>query len=427
MNRTLLLAAYHYPPENAIGAARPARFVKYLPAEGWDCQVLTAATPSDAARNVQFVEDRTRGIWGGGLPANGTASALRKYTELVLRRVFFPGTPGLTWWPAVIRAGVRLSREDGCAPAAVLSTFPPLPVHLAGRRLARKLGIPWIADFRDPFAHHLIKGMNPLSARAYRRLEAWVFKEAAAVILNTEAAAAMYRELYPAHAGKMHVIWNGYDPDEDLGPLPTPPHPKRVLAHVGTFYLGRNPVAILESLERLRAAGDAAALGIEVHLTGVNFSSPDEQAVIERCAASGWVRANGIQVPQAEARRLIREADGLLLIQPQSGIQVPGKTFEYIQTGRPILSLAPKKSAVEWMLERSGSRYTNLYPDDLPEETDRKLAEFLRGDWEPSTPSDWFESQFNAARQAEQLAGILNRVVAGQAAGERRVLNRAGR
>ncbi|MCC6264700.1 MAG: glycosyltransferase [Bryobacterales bacterium] len=411
MNRTLFLIAYHYPPENTIGAARPARFVKYLPAEGWDCEVLTAAAPSETAPQLHFVEDRTREIWEGRPSINPKASAVRKYSELALRRLLFPGTPGLTWWRCATATGIRLARESGRTPAAVLSTFPPLPTHLAGRRLARQLGVPWIADFRDPFPHLGSNSLSRLSVGTYRFLEAGVFKEAAAVILNTEAAAELYRECYPAHAHKMHVVWNGYDPEERVEPLPAPPHPRKVLAHIGTLYNGRNPVTILESLERLRAADDAGALGVEVHLTGPNFSSVDEQAVLDRCAAGGWVRVNDAMLPKAEAMRLTRQADGLLLLQPQSAIQVPGKLFECLQTGRPILSLAPKHSPIEWILERSGVRYTSLYPAEPPAETDRKLKEFLQGSWETSTPSEWFESQFNAARQAGQLAEILDRAV----------------
>lgn len=411
MNRTLLLVAYHYPPENAIGGARPARFVKYLPEAGWDCQIFTAAPQTQVQHNVHFVEDHTRGLWGDGVCPNSKVPAIRKYSELALRRFFFSGMPGLTWWRDASAAATRLVRQSVQTPEAVLSTFPPLPTHLAGRRLARTLGVPWIADYRDPFPHQVLTGMSRLSAMMYQAIESRFFREADAIILNTEAMAEMYRVRYPNHAGKMHVIWNGFDPEDLVKPLVVPRRPSRILSHVGTLYSGRNPVAILESLERLRAAGDAEALRCKIQLAGPNFSSPREQEVLDRCTAAGWVDVKNALLPQAEARQLALEADGLLLLQPQSGIQVPGKTFEYLRTGRPILSLAPLNSPIEWILNRSGIRHTCLYPDDPPGETDHKLREFLCGDWGTGAPNEWFEMNFNAAHQVHQLTEILNRVV----------------
>jgi hypothetical protein len=179
---------------------------------------------------------------------------------------------------------------------------------------------------------------------------------------------------------------------------------------VGALYAGRNPVAVLESIERLRAAGNAEAERCEVVLAGPNDSSPQERAVMDRAAEQGWVRLEARKIPQAEALRISQESDGLLLLQPQSGIQVPGKLFEYVRIGRPILSLAPRESAIEWLLDRCGIPHVDLYPDDGPTEMDGKVAAYLQLPTAPGSPSPWFEENFNAMRQAEQLAAILDRV-----------------
>src|SRR5690606_7651847 len=136
----------------------------------------------------------------------------------------------------------------------------------------------------------------------------------------------------------------------------------------GNLYAGRNPVAVLESLERLRISGDGEVARWNIALVGTDLSSPEEKAVIDRCVAAGWTSRNGTRIPHAEALRITQESDGLLLLQPQSDVQVPAKLFEYIRIGRPILSLAPRNSPVEWILERSGIPHTNLYPDDSAQE-----------------------------------------------------------
>ena len=413
MPTTLLLVAYHYPPENVIGAARPARFVRYLPNFGWNCQVLTAAPqPNVAPEQIRWVKDKTREMWESNGGAFEEISVVQRYTELVLRRFFFPGTLGLTWAREAPAAASRFPSLDGDPPAAVLSTFPPISSHLVGWQISRKLRVPWIADFRDPFIFASDKEEKRyLPNVAARTLEKRFIQHADAVILNTEATAEMYRKRYPKHAGKMSVIWNGFDPKEALGPLPIPPRPQRILSHVGNLYAGRNPVAVLESLERLRISGDGEVARWNIALVGTDLSSPEEKAVIDRCVAAGWTSRNGTRIPHAEALRITQESDGLLLLQPQSDVQVPAKLFEYIRIGRPILSLAPRNSPVEWILERSGIPHTNLYPDDPAQEIDRKIAAYLRGGSDAASPSEWFETNFNATFQCRQLAVLLNEVI----------------
>jgi hypothetical protein len=115
-------------------------------------------------------------------------------------------------------------------------------------------------------------------------------------------------------------------------------------------------------------------------------------------------------VPRNESQLILEEADGLLLVQPQTSVQVPGKLFEYICIGRPILALVPKASAVEKILQQAAIPHVCLYPDDNPAAADNKLLEFLRFPSTPAQSSDWFRSNFNAELQTARLAAIVDRL-----------------
>lgn len=415
MFATVLVIAYHFPPENVIGAARPARFVDFLPEFGWHCSILTAARQnSDSnSRSVRWVEDRTRDYWDG---VSGAAAppALQRYLELAARKFMFPGAVGLGWSLAATRSVPLGSHQGDPQPRAVLSTFPPLAAHLAGWRIARKLQLPWIADFRDPFANPVPARSGGLRRALPRILESWFFRDAAAIILNTEAMAALYRERYPQHAAKLNVIWNGFNPSAAISALPIPERNRRVLSHVGSLYAGRNPTLLLEALQRLRQNGHPLANTTEILLAGPAFASSQEQEAMQRAASQGWLSLRPEKIPQAEAIQLSQEADGLLLLQPQSSIQVPGKLFEYVQIGRPILSLSPKGSAIEWILQRCGIPYVNVCPDDGVERAAEKVAGYLALSTEPRAPSAWFQENFNAHAQAGQLAAVLGSVTSGR-------------
>ena len=120
-------------------------------------------------------------------------------------------------------------------------------------------------------------------------------------------------------------------------------------------------------------------------------------------------------VPKSDAWRVMAESDFLLLLQPQSAVQVPGKLFEYVCVGRPILAVAPPRSAVEEILENAGIPHACIYPTDDPASVDRKLLAFLRLPSGPVPFSAWFESRFDAEGQAAQLASIIDAVCADRA------------
>jgi hypothetical protein len=412
MHRSLIVVAYHYPPENAIGAARPARFVKYLPSYGWQSLVFTAAKQTGTGnRDVFQIEDRMHPVWEDAVRPEGDLR-FQWLGELVARKFLFPGAIALGWGRKAPIAIERIVSTLPQKPLAVFSTFPPMTVHSTGRAVARRLGLPWIADFRDPFVQEPIAVEGRIPQYMQRSLEAKFIADADAVIMNTELSAELYRRRYPRHAAKITTIWNGFDPEDSLSALPIPEGQKRSLRHVGALYGGRTPVPILQAWGRLRNREHLPVREWELSLIGPCDVNPQDREAIARAEAQGWLTLRNQKIPKAEAVRLIQECDGLLLIQPQSSIQVPAKLFEYIAIGRPILALAPRNSSVEWVLERCGIPHVMVYLDDTPDIVDRKLIGYLELPRDPVEPSSWYQENFNGKYQTKQLADILDAVVA---------------
>ncbi len=152
-----------------------------------------------------------------------------------------------------------------------------------------------------------------------------------------------------------------------------------------------------------------AAHAAIVHVGMIDHKAGLDAALYTEAEREGWLELRP-SVPKAEAQQLMEEADSLLLVQPQTDIQVPGKLFEYICIGRPILALVPRSSAVEHILEQSGIPHVCIYGDDEPATADQKMLEFLRFPNQPVRYSAWFEQNFNADSQARQLAAIIEDV-----------------
>lgn len=401
----VILVAYYYPPSGGIGGVRPYRFYKYLKQLGHTVDVITATPQTTHAPDVFEIPDECGKRWQSGEKRRLDAPAA---IERLIRASLLQGQLGVLWSLDVARYSKILLDQKRTRNVIVLTTFPPIGTFFAGLLISLREKIPWILDYRDPLGACAGPGVPRRGVVARRFLESLGSRYAAAVIANTEQAAARLRKLYPAAAARLEVVSNGFDPEDRLEPRYTPGNEK-VLLHAGSLYGGRNPNLVIESLFRLRASGAPEALDTSVVLVGAVVKQAGLDEVRTRKAVSeGWLRFVE-SVPNAEARRRIEEAGRLLLLQPHTRTQVPAKLFEYVQTGRPILAVVPRSSSVENVLERSGVPYACLYPDAPPEEVDRNLAAFLSLNTEPTTPSATFEREFNSQLQTRHVSEIICR------------------
>src|SRR5664279_2858046 len=291
----VLLFSYHFPPENSAGAARPFRFYKYLPAHGFNCHVITAADVSSRPDlDAEYVADPFE-----RQPRRGAGSQ----SELLIRKFLLPGVVGAQWALHAYQAGLRFLREHPNDRVTPFSTFPPLGCHLAAWRLASKMGLSWVADFRDPLAGNPIHDLLPAHSRLiYERLQKAFSDSAGAFIANTDEAELLLKRKHPSRASRVHLIWNGFDPERRIPALPIPPRDFKLLSHIGELYLGRTAAPLLESFSRLVGSGQLPAAALRVQLVGsVQSACLPPPAFVQDAEAQGWLKLQPNQVPRAEA------------------------------------------------------------------------------------------------------------------------------
>lgn len=405
----VILIAYYFPPAPQIGGLRPFRFRKYLQRAGYPCHVITASPQAEDGGSPDriFVADELQRVWDEG-PRERLSFA--GWQELLLRKAAFPGHIGLVWSRTMAQQCRQIMAQHPHERFVLYSTYPPLGSLSAGLIARLREKIPWIADFRDPILTGI--GIPPWRMRAANHaLEALTFRLASSVIANTEEIANVWRQRYSVSQRKLHVILNGFDPEDAPHPREIPDRPNKLIVHAGALYHGRNPNVIIASLSRLRARGVPEALtGAVLLLGGIDQRSGIDPALCRQAQQEGWLQMRP-PVPRAESQRLIEEADGLLLVQPHTRVQIPGKLFEYVCIGRPILALVPRLSAVEPILKNAETPHVCVYPDDDPQTVDAKLLAFLRLPNTPVAMNDWFRNNFNATAQTERLAALIDQAV----------------
>jgi len=398
--RRVLILAYAFLPENLVGALRPARFAKYLREFGFSTQVVTASVQEPGAfeNEVCYVRDPVR-------DGHGFVGQVLRLSESLLMKAYASGggSQALAWLPSALQESEERMPFD-----YIISTSPPTVTHLTALGLKlRHPSLRWVADFRDPLYG------NP--SRIENRTRFWdkyiervIIRHADCVIATTDALADVWRERYPEQRSKVTHIWNGFDPADEIRALPTRGCERKIIAHIGDIYAGRHPEQLINAAQHLLEAGALSPSSLEFSFAG--YIDVQYLRLFDPLIQKGVLSLSPLSKSHAEARRLMAEADSLLLVdwtEGSGGLQVPAKLFVYIQIGRPILAITKVDSPVDRILSRSEVPYVGLYPDDSVEQSAAKLRKFLSMPSTPTRPSEWFIREFDGRKQAEKLAGIL--------------------
>lgn len=397
MGLNLLLIAYHYPPANMSGAARPARFAKYLPEFGVNCFVVAHGSRRESGNTVYV--------------SQGDAPGLQKWLSRLAQRYLLQMNERLEWAPAALAAAESLIKRQRFD--AVLSTSPPLAPHLVALALHRKHRLPWIADFRDPLAGNSTRRRDWMNYDSY--LERRIFENASLCLANTDALAGQWRMAHPSREDKIRVLWNGFDPDETLPAPPPSREGPRMIVHAGALYGERRPCNLLRALLCLRESGRIGEKEWKAVLLGPSephsyLDCAEERARLEKC---GMLFVDNRVVSREEALAAQASADVLLLLDMpdrDTSIQVPAKLFEYVRTGAPILAWTPDGSPTMRLLGQCGLQSLCLPPGLSPEAAAERVGEFLAGPLERRQMSEEFRSRFDGRSQARELAVQLKQI-----------------
>jgi glycosyltransferase involved in cell wall biosynthesis len=343
--------------------------------------------------------------------ANGTTTApprgkQRRFSRRgALNDWLFVPDEYAAWIVPAVRLGRRLLESEPYD--AILSSFPRPSTEVIASQLARDSGLPWLADYRDPWAtRHLRHYPTALHRRAHYSLEEWALRPAAAVTATNRPIADSLLKRFPPLRGRVHVLPNGFDPLEEPAEV-EPLGDGFWLVHTGRLY-GRS-----EQLQRVLRAFAALPPDVKLLFVGIEGSQVREEAA--RLGVGDRVRTVPF-VPHAVALGYQRAASGLVLITGNAPEALSSKVFEYLVAGRPIFAFVPTASAAHALLEEAGGAVC-APQDEPPDEYLRRFVEQARGG-AIAAPDAAVVARFDGRELTRRLAGYLDCIV-DQAAAQR--------
>lgn len=406
--RPVLMFAFYFPPfGQSTGRQRTLSFVRHLPALGWRPVVITAresAYPAIDAKTLSEIPAGAEVLRAWGMDIVRIASIHGAYPRWL-------ATPDRynTWAISAIRTGLTAARAY--EPHALWATFPLPSALLAALAVHRATGIPLVADLRDPLVYEAWP-TNAWDRAVYAWIERRVVRAAAAVVVTTRGACAMYRERYrELPPERFQVIANGVE-DEAPGPatLPTKGGPITLL-HSGLMESpDRDPGAFFAALRLLANRGDLPPEGLRVVLR----ASGREPAYAELARAQRVESLIDLAPAIARDQALAEQANatGLLVFQgPQCNRQVPAKAYEYLAGRRPIVGLTHKDGDTYALLKNEwGVPYVADMnsPEEIAETLTRFFADVRAG--QAYVPPPALIDRYSRRARANDLARLLETV-----------------
>ena len=392
--RTVFLISYHYPPIVSGGVERITKFLRFLPEFGYRARVLTtsafgAATGPDPGGAMEVLRAWepvrlyrwlfNRAARTGQAPSFvRTDPGVRRHLRGFLSRVLLVPDGQVTWLPTAALMALRSLRRQRAD--VLFSTSPPPSAHLLGMLLKGLTGLPWVADFRDSWTqdplHPLLESM-PARRSLEEHLEERVVGAADRIVSATDIMAEDLGRAHPEAADRICVVANGFDPADfaslDAGAGGPSSGPLRLL-HAGSFSAShpqRSPEPLVAALALLRDEDPSWEQRLLLVLVG-NLNAA-ERALVAPLVDAGMAEVHPAR-PRADVLAEMARAHVLVVVdhpRKRPASNVPGKFFEYLAVGRPVLALCGP-GMVRRMTERLQAGRC-VPPDDPP-----AVAEALR-------------------------------------------------
>lgn len=376
--KRVLIITYYWPPTGGSGVQRWVKFAKYLPSEGWQPVIYTPENPEQLAVDTSLEAEipaeaeiiKTRITEPYELykkflrksghskeavevnPVNAQNKSFLQKAAMWVRGNLFRPDPRCMWIGPSVKFLKKYLAEHPVD--LIVSTGPPQSMHLIGRRLARETGLPWIADFRDPWTKifyfkHL--SMTRATEKWHHRMEKKVLDEASAVV----AVSPLVQQDFQAMTQTpVELITNGFDEcdfaSERCMEADGGPGREFVITHTGLFAADGNPTVLWDVLAAKAGKDANFRKALKIKLIG----KTDEQ-IIKAMKDAGLEEKlidMGYQ-PHAKAVEEQRKASLLILPlrkEPEYKAVLPGKLFEYLASWRPVLGIGQTDGAMSMIL-----------------------------------------------------------------------------
>lgn len=423
-----LIITYYWPPAGGPGVQRWLKFAKYLPEFGWKPIIYTPENPSYPLLDESLMKDvpedleivRTK-IWEpyqlaeklnksnkkfkAGQFDVGSNQSWKSKLSIWVRGNFFIPDARIFWVNPSTQFLEQYLKINNIE--TIVTSGPPHSMHLIGLNLKKKFpDLKWIADFRDPWteiSYYKHLKLTNRSDKKHRQLESEVFKNADITLATSYTDAENFRK----NGANAFCITNGFDETDASTSLSiTEKASKFTLSYIGVLEQLRNPENLWKALDNLVKTNSDFAENFNLKFVG----RIDDKILetIEKSSLKNHIQNLGYVSHDKAVDEMAKSS--LLLItnfpnDSSKGI-IPGKIFEYLATGKQIISFGPNEADVTKILDETKAGKHFGYNDS------KEIEDFILEKFELWKNGNLLENtqnieQFSRKNLTKQLSEIL--------------------
>ena len=372
----ILILTYYWPPGSGPGVQRWLKMSHELCEPGHEVTVVTVADGAYPSMDESLVSEvdsrvrvirtatrepfrlfnRLRGKKGKEIPVGLTgikesSSPIQRFA-IWLRANYFIPDARKGWRPYAIRAIEDILKENELD--VIITSGPPHSLHKVGQHFQMNHGMKWVADFRDPWVnihYHELMPMSPKAKAKHQHMEDEVLQKADLV---TVVSPGMERE-FRDRANDIRIIYNGYD-QEDFDAVSTEVDEGVFsISYVGNLKPNQNVEAFWTALVDCCAVSEAFRTKMRLRLIG--RKDPGLVQRLEQMLPPGALEDIPYLEHQEAVHAMCRSSVLLFIIPKAKDNQaiLTGKLFEYLASGRPMLSIGPVDGDAAHILEHTGA------------------------------------------------------------------------
>ncbi|MBU2951974.1 glycosyltransferase family 4 protein [Tamlana agarivorans] len=380
--KKVLIIAYYWPPAGGPGVQRWLKFIKYLPEfniepvvyvpENANYPLLDESLSSEVSSALTvikqpikepyklagvFSKNSSKTISKGIISEEKKQSVLEKLMLFVRGNFFIPDARVGWVKPSVRYLSDYIEKEKI---TTIITSGPPHSMHLIGLQLKERLGVQWLADFRDPWTtigYHKQLKLTASSERKHKSFEKQVLNKADQIIVTSFTTKTEFLNITDK---PIEVITNGYDDEVSMA---CKMDSKFSLAHIGSLLSKRNPEILWRALSEL--VNENVEFSKDFQLNFIGSVSEDVINSIKIHGLSSFLNDEGY-VSHSESVVFQKKSQILLLIEidsEETKCIIPGKLFEYMVSNRPIVAIGPKGWDVEKIIKETNTGNCFNYND----------------------------------------------------------------
>jgi len=418
--KRVLFITYYWPPSGKASLHWPLKIMKHLPKYGWQPSVLTVEEDTFSHQDETLSEDispeikvtRTKSYEpfnlykkfigkkeDDQLVASETISksnrSLSHRISIWLRMNLFIPDARVGWYFPAVKAAREIIKDEKID--AIVSVGPPHSTHLIGKKINKKLNIPHVPVFIDPWVdiiYYKDFKRNKITLSIDNHLEKTVLQNAKAIVFITETMQSDYVKKYNFIDGKSSVLYWGYN-EEDFERIIVNKEQKeeKVLVHAGNIFSYQNPTNFWKQIKKENERGN------KIRIKFIGTVDPEIKKNITKEGLNEITEFCGF-LPYDEMLKNISEADFLLVCASEPR-HVPGKLFEYLRTGNPIIAFGNNNEEVKQILENSKAGMIFAYSDS---------GEEFFSEYKTINPKPEYVVRFDRKKISEELSKILDAI-----------------